>query len=406
MAVVSGRTNVDNWATAYALHFLAEAQEAGYEIRPSVITQAIDFLTTLTNRPATENDVTFDEAGGRNFRKVASRTSLYALYALAMAGKPNRSAMNYYKQNSGLLTPDSRYLLASTFFRVGDTRSFSALLPKKFTDNTTGRQTAGSYASPIRNLALVLDVLVETDGNNIQIPTLARQLAGALKQATYLNTQEASFAFLALGKLARQSANSTATATVTANKTVIGALNGPLLTIKRVPTNVPLNLTAKGTGNVYYFAQSEGIPATGKVAEEDNGLRVRRSYLSREGNPLETIKQNDLVVVKITLASTNGLDVENVVITDLLPAGLEVENPRLSGSGPGTAICPGFRNPPRPITSTCATTGLISTPPLPAPKSRSITWRGRFRGGDLWWGRFLPMRCTMGNTAVITEHVH
>ena len=167
MVVVTGRTNVDDWASAYAVHFLAEAQEAGYEVRPAVLTQAIDFLTTLTNRPATENDVTFDEAGGRTYRKVASRTTIYALYALAIAGKPNRSAMNYYKgavlQNSGLLTPDSRYLLASTFFRVGDTRSFSALLPKKFTDNTTGRQTAGSYASPIRNLALVLDVLVETD---------------------------------------------------------------------------------------------------------------------------------------------------------------------------------------------------------------------------------------------------
>ncbi|WP_425423217.1 alpha-2-macroglobulin family protein [Spirosoma spitsbergense] len=330
MAVVSGRANVDNWATAYALHFLAEAQEAGYEVRPSVTTQAIDFLTTLTNRPATENDITFDEAGGRTFRKVASRTNIYALYALAIAGKPNRSAMNYYKQNSGLLTPDSRYLLASTFFRVGDTRSFSALLPKKFTDNTTGRQTAGSYASPIRNLALVLDVLVETDGNNIQIPTLARQLAGALKQATYLNTQEASFAFLALGKLSRQSANSTATATVSVGKTVVGALNGPLLTIKRVPTNTPLNLAAQGTGNVYYFAQSEGIPANGKITEEYNGLRVRRSYLSRAGEPLDNIRQNDLVVVKITLASTNGLTIENVVVTDLLPAGLEVENPRLS----------------------------------------------------------------------------
>ena len=332
MAVVAGRTNVDDWATAYALHFLSEAQGAGYEVRPSVTTQAIDFLTTLTNRPATENDVSFDEAGGRTVRQVASRTTIYALYALAIAGKPNRSAMNYYKQNSGLLTSDSRYLLASTFFRVGDTRSFSALLPKKFTDNTTDRQTAGSYASPIRNLALVLDVLVETDGNNIQIPTLARQLAGALKQATYLNTQEASFAFLALGKLARQSANSTATATVTANKTVIGALNGSLLTIKRMPTNTPITLVTKGTGNVYYFAQSEGIPTTGKIPEEDNGLRVRRAYLSREGTPLETIKQNDLVVVKITLISTNGLNVENVVVTDLLPAGLEVENPRLTGT--------------------------------------------------------------------------
>lgn len=331
----SSRSNVDEWATAYAVHFLTEAQEAGYEVRTSVLSSAIDFLTAFTNNPATETDITFDETGGRSGKKIASRTSIYALYALTVAGKPNRSAMNYYKQNVGLLTTDSRYLLASAFFRIGDTRSFSTLLPKQFTDNTTQRQTGGSYASPLRNLALVLEALVDTDQDNLQIPVLSRQLSSALRQSSYLNTQEAAFAFLALGKLARQTAGSTATATLSLGGKPLGTMTNTSLNLKRVPTNAPLTLTANGTGNVYYFAQSEGIPvksglATGRIAEEDNELRVRREYLNREGQRLTEIRQNDLVVVKITLASLSGLTVENVVVTDLLPAGLEVENPRLT----------------------------------------------------------------------------
>ena len=341
----SGRPDVDEWATAYAVHFLTEAQEAGYEVRPSVLSSAIDFLTSFTNNPATENDVTFDEAGGRASHKVASRTSIYSLYVLAVAGKPNRSAMNYYKGNAGLLTSDSRYLLASAFFRIGDTRSKTALLPKQFVDNTTRRQTGGSYASPLRNLALVLDALVDTDRDNLQIPALARQLAGALKQSTYLNTQEAAFAFLSLGKLARQTATSTATATLTAGGKSLGTMTDALLNLKRVPTTTPLVIQANGTGNVYYFAQSEGVPANGKIAEEDNGLRVRRQYLSREGKLMSDVRQNDLVVVKITLTSTNGLNVENVVVTDLLPAGLEVENPRLTGE---PRDMPWIKNPSTP----------------------------------------------------------
>ncbi len=336
----TGRLEVDEWATAYAVHFLTEAQGAGYEVRASVLSSAIDFLTAFTNNPATENALTSDEdhsarTGSRIARKIASRTSIYALYTLTVAGKPNRSAMNFHKQNVGLLTPDSRYLLASAFFRIGDTRSFAALLPKRFSetsdrDNTTGRQTGGSYASPLRNLALVLDVLVDTDRDNLQIPTLARQLSSALKQSSYLNTQEAVFAFLSLGKLARQTANSTATATLMAGGKSLGTMTDALLNLKRVPTNAPLTLSAKGTGNVYYFAQSEGVPSGGKLVEEDNGLRVRRQYLNRDGQAMGDIRQNDLVVVKITLTSTNGLNVENVVVTDLLPAGLEVENPRLT----------------------------------------------------------------------------
>ena len=324
-------SGADLWATAYALHFLSEAQEAGYEVRSAVLSSAIDFLTAFTNNPAFEDAITYDESGGQVVRKITSRTTIYGLYTLAVAGKPNRAAMNYHKQNVASLTSDSRYLLASAFFRVGDTRSYTALLPKQLRDNSTGRQTGGSYASPLRNLALVLDALVDTDRNNLQISTLARQLSSALRQSTYLNTQEAAFAFLALGKLARQNANSTATATLSAGGKSVGNMTSAFLNVNRVPTNVPLRLSASGSGNVYYFAQSEGVPVSGTISEEDNGLRVRRQYLSRDGQPIMgAIRQNNLVVVKVTLASLNGINVENVVITDLLPAGLEVENPRLT----------------------------------------------------------------------------
>ena len=42
----------------------------------------------------------------------------------------------------------------------------------------------------------------------------------------------------------------------------------------------------------------------------------------------QQIRQGDLVIAEITL---NALDkaLENVIVADLLPAGLEIENPRL-----------------------------------------------------------------------------
>jgi hypothetical protein len=39
-------------------------------------------------------------------------------------------------------------------------------------------------------------------------------------------------------------------------------------------------------------------------------------------------KQNELVVVQLTLEKLYSGSVENIVITDLLPAGFEIENPR------------------------------------------------------------------------------
>ncbi|GAA4468372.1 alpha-2-macroglobulin family protein [Nibrella saemangeumensis] len=327
---VEVNTPEEIWISAYAVHFLTEARQAGYEVRNAVFSKAIDYLTSRTSNPATEEEMRFDEAGGRTVRKVASRSNLYGLYVLSLAGVPNRPAMNYYKQNSNLLTPDSRYLLASAFYRIVDTRSYQALLPKQYADNTGRRQTGGSLASPLRNLALTLHTLVDTDPDNLQIPTLARQLSTALRQTQYINTQEAAFAFLALGKLAHKTVAGTVTATLIQNGKALGTFTGADLRLNRLATGAAVTLNAQGSGSVYYFGQSEGVPASGKIPEQDNGLRVRRTYLSRDGQPLSSVRQNDLVVVKITLTSTSGLTVDNVVITDLLPAGFEIENPRLT----------------------------------------------------------------------------
>lgn len=324
----------DGWASAYAVHFLTEARRAGFEVSPSVYSKALDRLTVRTNSPALEEELILEETGNR-VRQIVSRQNLYGLYALALGGQPNRSAMNYYKTaalrpNETQLTADGRYLLAAAFYLTGDTRSYEQLLPKKFTDATNRRQSGGSYASPIRNLALVLNTLLETDPDNLQIPLLARQLSQVLNSSSYLNTQESVFAVLALGKIAKKAATSTATATITADGKTVGQFIGKTLNLTTGIANRKLKLVTQGSGSLYWFAQTEGLSATGNYTEEDAGLRVRREFLNRDGAPMSSFKQNDLVVVRITLASDNGLPVNNVVVTDMLPAGFEIENPRLT----------------------------------------------------------------------------
>jgi uncharacterized protein YfaS (alpha-2-macroglobulin family) len=57
---------------------------------------------------------------------------------------------------------------------------------------------------------------------------------------------------------------------------------------------------------------------------------VRKRFFDRNGRALSgnTFKQNDLVIVQLTLEKTYSTNIDNVVITDLLPAGFEIENPR------------------------------------------------------------------------------
>jgi uncharacterized protein YfaS (alpha-2-macroglobulin family) len=66
------------------------------------------------------------------------------------------------------------------------------------------------------------------------------------------------------------------------------------------------------------------------MKETDNYLKVRKRFFDRNGNPISgnVFKQNELVIVQLSLEKTFSNDIQNVVITDLLPAGFEIENPR------------------------------------------------------------------------------
>jgi uncharacterized protein YfaS (alpha-2-macroglobulin family) len=60
-------------------------------------------------------------------------------------------------------------------------------------------------------------------------------------------------------------------------------------------------------------------------------LRIRREFFSRNGSQvdLNSIKQNEMIIVRLTLSSSVDR-LENIAISDLLPAGFEIENPRLT----------------------------------------------------------------------------
>lgn len=335
-----GATREDWWATAYAVHFLEEARRAGFEVNAKTLSRAVEYLTaqsgTTANREviiaSTGNGLAYDAqpTGTQTRKTVARREAIYSLYVLALNGHPNRASMNYYKQNPHLLTADSKYLLAGAFQLAGDARSFNTLLPRTYVAENTGRYTDDSYSSPLRNMSLVLNTLIELDPSNAQIQGLGRQLSQAIQSASYLNTQEAAFAVLALGKLARKTANSTVTASVSANGKPLGQFTGKELKISKGIINQKLQVKTQGKGDLYWFAQTAGMSATGNYVEEDQGISIRRQFLTHSGAPVQSFRQNDLVVVKLTLASTNGLPVENIVVTDLLPSGFEIENPRIT----------------------------------------------------------------------------
>jgi hypothetical protein len=277
-------------------------------------------------------DYYYYEDGTYRTRQIPAKEIFYSLYILANVGRQDLSIMNYYKSNKNSMALDSRYLLASTYRILGDQGSARALLPTAFEGEKSINAFGGSFYSYTRDMAISLNALVESDPGNPQVGILAQHLTRQMKEQRYLSTQERAFAFIALGKIAKKANESTATAEITADGKSIGSYKGGTLVLTKNISGKEIEISAKGSGALYYFWEQEGLSSDGKVKEEDSFIRVRKAFYDRNGKAISgtNFEQNDLVVVKITVATTDRSSVENVVITDILPAGFEIENPRLS----------------------------------------------------------------------------
>ena len=317
----------DWWATIYAAHFLLEARKAGFDVDNSLMETLLSYIA---NRLKTKELITYYYNRNQN-RKIAPKEVAYGLYVLALAGRSNIPVMNYYKANHSVLALDSRYLLAAAYATGGDRKSFQSILPASFSGEESVAQTGGSYYSDLRDEAIALNALIDVDPGNAQIPVMAKHVSGKLKNRYWLSTQERAFAFLALGKLSRSANKSDAQAEIKMNGKTIGKIkDGQWRGDAAVIKGSNIEIVTSGNGRLYYSWQTEGISVSGKYKEEDNYIRVRKQFFDRNGTRIlgNAFKQNDLIIVGITLENAYTTSVENVVITDLLPAGFEIENPR------------------------------------------------------------------------------
>ncbi len=315
----SGGDDVHPWGSIYAAHFLIEARKAGYSVPERVYRNLIQFLKNRARKSEA------NEYGELDLRS-------YALYVLSVAGQPDKSSMNYMKNNELKNIPASgRFLIAGAFGLAGDTQIATELLPVSIQPQSVERETGGTFNSSIRTNAIVLNVLAEIAPKNSSVPILVKWLASKAEAGRWYNTQENAWAFLAIGKALKANRDAKFTGQVEINNQNFQSFSTENAVFNQKELGGKnLKLSIQGTGTCYYYWQASGIPVDANIPEKDNGIIVRRTYLNRDGKSInyQQIKQGDLIVAEIKMKALDK-QLENVIIADLLPGGLEIENPRL-----------------------------------------------------------------------------
>jgi len=315
-----GTQNIYDWGSVYATDFLIEADNADYAVPNLEMNAALDYLEKIL--------------AGKD-KDYSLKLKAYSCFVLAKAGRIKASWIRRLQERRDELPAYSRFHLAAALAELGDTKAVSDILGQGLPDNPDAEsETGDSINSYVRENALALSVYMDIDPENEMVPVLVKRLEASMKKGSWGTTQDNAMALLGLGKYARfiEGQDVDYSGSISVGEEIIAEFDnesGALI------ENIDLGgkdvkISVKGKGTAYYYWSAEGVPISGKVEEEDKGIKVRRQFLTRDGSEIDLtkIKQGDIIVVDLSMKA--GADYENVIVADLLPACFEIENPRIS----------------------------------------------------------------------------
>ena len=310
------------WGSLYATHFLVEARQAGYAVSDVAIESALGWLGRSAQPKA--------EYGTDERKRV-----VYALWVLARADRADAGTLDFLREkHAASMTGDERAMLAAAFAHAGNPGAVDELLREIERVETVTRRTGGNLDSELRYRALLLLALLDARPDDARVAGFVDRLARSAAATPYWSTQDGSFTFLALGRFYRRQAERPPySGVVRHGGRTIGRFTNETTTFDDLPATGPIEVeldVGYEPGAAFYSLTTRGVPSDAAYQPESAGLEVERVFLDRDGNPqnLDTVRQGDLIVIRTRVRSVAG-PVQNVVVSNLLPSGLEVENPRL-----------------------------------------------------------------------------
>lgn len=337
-----GATEPLEWATAYATDMLLDAKQRGYAV-PEDRLQAV--LTWMEGRVAQYERGQPVRRERWNHHDEQSETYLHYVLARAGRGKKARIASLIARMPADARGEQAEdlYLLKAALYLSGDRRHEKDLKAVDPSPISFERINSWSFYSDLRRRGLMLSTFFDLFGNDPAGTALADRVAETLagRPSGFYNTQELVWGVTGLGKWVAALASKAA---VTGTLTTDGAQIRPRAT--RQTSNdltwsvmraseykqLTLDVPAAAAG-AWLIVASEGVRAGGDYKVGGNGMSIARRYKDLAGGEVDPgkgeLKLGDLLFVEIEVGNTSGAAIQNIALVDRLPAGFEIENPRL-----------------------------------------------------------------------------
>ncbi|KAF0227707.1 MAG: alpha-2-macroglobulin domain-containing [Beijerinckiaceae bacterium] len=310
-------SNSDLWLDAFVTDFLTRARERNIAVPQVAFGLALD---RLRNQVVNTSEVRKEEAAGL----------AYAIYVLARNGRPVMGDLRYLADNKlgDFTSPLSKGQIGAALALLGDRGRSDTVMTNAVTALGAAKEDLvyrSDYGSKLRDSAGLLALLAEANSDRARITRVAGELDTARNRSRYTSTQEQNWMVLAAQALAKEAENFSLTVDGANHRGALyrtlpqAALDRKALTIRN-----------NGQSESRVILSVSGIP-TAPTPALDEGFSVKRTIYSiggEEVGPAE-IQQNERYYVALEIDDSR-VKGSRLLVVDPLPAGLEIENPKLT----------------------------------------------------------------------------
>ncbi len=322
----SKNSNDEPWLSAYVTDFLLNATEAGYVIPEGVIRRANERLLRYLQNPEQIPVFSKDNEDALRFSVRAYAGMVLARQQLAPLGVLRALYDKRNDAKSGLALVQ----LGVALKLMGDEQRAQHVIMQGAAFDRPDDLWFGDYGSVVRDRAMIIALLSQQK----MLPEEQNQLLISLvKEANgkqWFSTQENS-ALVMAARTIQQSDN-------TPWKVSLEGVSEPFM--GSTTLNTVLNaerllagttLTSQRHNPLYANLVVAGYPQN-RPAPFSNVLSISRDYFTLDGAKADPgkIKRGDLLIVRLKISATKR--VNDALVVDMLPAGLELENQNLSNT--------------------------------------------------------------------------
>jgi uncharacterized protein YfaS (alpha-2-macroglobulin family) len=315
-----GPDSGDLWLDSYVTDFLSRAREKGYDVPDQALVQALE---NLQNALGYTNNV-----------KDQGNEMAYALYVLARNRKAAISDLRYYADTSlnDFPTPLAKAHLAAALSLYGDAQRSQSIFAQslQMSQESAIQKVSlarSDYGSSLRDGAAVLALASESRPVPPIVPQLASIVAKEWAAKKYTSTQEQTWMLLAARALQQGDDDLTLDVNGAGHRgTLMSSMTGEAL------SDHPLTIRNTSSAPLSAAITTVAAPAQPLTAGGD-GFAITRTYYTLDGEEANVMEaqQNQRYVAVLKITETNEWP-SRIVVTDLLPAGFEIDNPNVVNS--------------------------------------------------------------------------